>query len=244
MSTRRDGRSLGQMARDELGPFGGFAALIGTLDDHGHSDRGARPRRRECDEAQPVGHLLRCSPPSRSRCWSGCYMRNVRPGRVLEASIIGMVLLLIACGRRRLDRCRARRCARCSTTPAAAGVVRDRLRLARGHPAGVAVARAARLSVHVPEARRDSLLAIAIVRHASRDQDAGAHAVRRRQRARSSRARSFRSCSSPSPAARSPASMRWSPAARRRSCIGNETRCPPRSATAAWRWNRSSPSWR
>src|SRR6266571_5346725 len=31
LSTRRDGRSLGQMARDELGPVGGFAALIGTL---------------------------------------------------------------------------------------------------------------------------------------------------------------------------------------------------------------------
>ena len=31
MSTRRDGRSLGQMAREELGPFGGFAALAGTL---------------------------------------------------------------------------------------------------------------------------------------------------------------------------------------------------------------------
>src|SRR5690349_13232150 len=31
MSTRRDGRSLGQMARDELGPLGGIAALVGTL---------------------------------------------------------------------------------------------------------------------------------------------------------------------------------------------------------------------
>src|ERR1700690_2384319 len=30
-SIRRDGRSLGQMARDELGPIGGAAALIGTL---------------------------------------------------------------------------------------------------------------------------------------------------------------------------------------------------------------------
>src|SRR5205807_71620 len=29
LSTRRDGRSLGQMARDELGPLGGFAAVIG-----------------------------------------------------------------------------------------------------------------------------------------------------------------------------------------------------------------------
>ena len=31
LSTRRDGRSLGQMARDELGPLGGIAALVGTL---------------------------------------------------------------------------------------------------------------------------------------------------------------------------------------------------------------------
>src|SRR5262249_31965245 len=31
LSTRRDGRSLGQMARDEFGPVGGFAALVGTL---------------------------------------------------------------------------------------------------------------------------------------------------------------------------------------------------------------------
>src|ERR1700738_3704941 len=30
-SIRRDGKSIGQMARDELGPLGGFAALIGTL---------------------------------------------------------------------------------------------------------------------------------------------------------------------------------------------------------------------
>ena len=31
LSTRRNGRSLGQMARDEIGPIGGYAALIGTL---------------------------------------------------------------------------------------------------------------------------------------------------------------------------------------------------------------------
>src|SRR5207344_441109 len=30
-STRRDGRSLGQMARDELGPVGGWAAMAGTM---------------------------------------------------------------------------------------------------------------------------------------------------------------------------------------------------------------------
>ena len=41
-STRRDGRSLGQMARDELGPVGGWAAMIGTHADHADPDRGAR----------------------------------------------------------------------------------------------------------------------------------------------------------------------------------------------------------
>src|SRR3954471_18212697 len=31
LSTRRDGRSLGQMARDELGPLGEWAAMVGTM---------------------------------------------------------------------------------------------------------------------------------------------------------------------------------------------------------------------
>ena len=30
-SLKRDGRSLGQMARDEIGPVGGFTALVGVL---------------------------------------------------------------------------------------------------------------------------------------------------------------------------------------------------------------------
>jgi len=30
-SLRRDGRSLGQMAKDEIGPLGGFAALLGVF---------------------------------------------------------------------------------------------------------------------------------------------------------------------------------------------------------------------
>ncbi|MBM2829685.1 MAG: carbon starvation protein [Gammaproteobacteria bacterium] len=47
-SIRRDGRSLGQMARDELGAIGG-------ADDH--SDRGIGPGCCECNETQPVGHL-------------------------------------------------------------------------------------------------------------------------------------------------------------------------------------------
>ena len=30
-SVKRDGRSLGKMARDEIGPVGGFTALVGVL---------------------------------------------------------------------------------------------------------------------------------------------------------------------------------------------------------------------
>jgi hypothetical protein len=35
LSTRRDGRTLGQMARDELGPVGGSAALCDLVEEHG-----------------------------------------------------------------------------------------------------------------------------------------------------------------------------------------------------------------
>ena len=57
-SMRRGGRSLGQMAREELGRIGGIAAILATLVDHAHHrgdpgpGRGQRPRR------EPVGRLL------------------------------------------------------------------------------------------------------------------------------------------------------------------------------------------
>lgn len=94
-STRRDGRSLGQMAREEIGPFGGAAALVaafaimiillGVL-------------------ALVVVNALASSP------WGtfsiamtipiallmGFYLRVLRPGRVSEVSLIGVALLLIA----------------------------------------------------------------------------------------------------------------------------------------------------
>ena len=44
-SMRRDGKSLGQMARDEIGPVGGVAALRGRLLDHDHPAGGAGARR-------------------------------------------------------------------------------------------------------------------------------------------------------------------------------------------------------
>jgi carbon starvation protein len=95
LSTRRDGRSLGQMARDELGPLGGFAALIGTLlilivlsavlglvivNAMKHSPWATST----VAATIPVSILI------------GLYLRSWRPGRVLEASVIGVTLVLAA----------------------------------------------------------------------------------------------------------------------------------------------------
>ena len=56
-SMRRDGKSLGQMARDEIGPVGGVAALIARAVDHGHPARGPRAGRRQRARELAVGHV-------------------------------------------------------------------------------------------------------------------------------------------------------------------------------------------
>ncbi|RSS82674.1 carbon starvation CstA family protein [Streptomyces sp. WAC06614] len=94
-STRRDGRSLGQMARDEIGPFGGAAALVavfaimiillavlalvivGAL---AHSPWGVFS----------IGMTIPIA------LFMGLYLRILRPGRVTEVSLIGVALLLLA----------------------------------------------------------------------------------------------------------------------------------------------------
>ncbi|WP_033282078.1 carbon starvation CstA family protein [Streptomyces sp. NRRL F-525] len=94
-STRRDGRSLGQMAREEIGPFGGAAALIATF---------AIMIILLGVLALVVVNALASSP------WGtfsigmtipiallmGLYLRVLRPGRVSEVSLIGVALLLLA----------------------------------------------------------------------------------------------------------------------------------------------------
>ncbi|MBY0578608.1 MAG: carbon starvation protein A [Burkholderiales bacterium] len=94
-STRRDGRSLGQMARDELGPIGGGAALIGTL---------AIMVILISVLGLVVVNALKHSPWGTSTVMAtvpiailvGLYMRHIRPGRVLEGSLMGVALLLFA----------------------------------------------------------------------------------------------------------------------------------------------------
>ena len=95
LSMRRDGRSLGQMARDELGPFGGFAALIGTL---------MIMIILIAVLGLVVVNAMKHSPWATSTVFAtipvailvGFYMRSWRPGRVLEASVIGVSLIALA----------------------------------------------------------------------------------------------------------------------------------------------------
>ena len=95
LSTRRNGRSLGQMARDELGAIGGVAALIATMfimiiliavlglvvvNAMKHSPWATST----VAATIPIAMLV------------GLYMRSIRPGRILEGSLLGVILLLLA----------------------------------------------------------------------------------------------------------------------------------------------------
>jgi len=95
LSTRRDGRSLGQMARDELGPVGGGAALVGTL---------LIMLILIAVLGLVVVNAMKHSPWATSTVAAtipiallvGLYLRYVRPGRVLEGSALGLLLLASA----------------------------------------------------------------------------------------------------------------------------------------------------
>lgn len=94
-SMRRDGKSLGQMARDEIGPVGGAAALIAVL---------SIMVILLAVLALVVVNALANSPWGTFSIamtipiafFMGFYMRVLRPGRVLETTAIGVTLLLIS----------------------------------------------------------------------------------------------------------------------------------------------------
>lgn len=94
-SVRRDGRSLGQMAKDELGSLGGTAAMLGIMmimiiliavlglvvvNAMKHSPWATST----VAATIPIAVLM------------GCYLHHLRPGRVLEATILGVSLLIFA----------------------------------------------------------------------------------------------------------------------------------------------------
>ncbi|QOV39253.1 carbon starvation protein A [Streptomyces ferrugineus] len=95
LSMRRDGKSLGQMARDEIGRVGGAAALIGVF---------AIMIILLAVLAMVVVNALAesawgtfsVSMTIPIALFMGFYMRYLRPGRVVETSLIGVALLLLA----------------------------------------------------------------------------------------------------------------------------------------------------
>jgi carbon starvation protein len=95
ISTRRRGRSLGQMARDELGDVGGFAAMIAVF---------VIMIILIAVLALVVVNALADSPwgvfsitmTIPIALFMGMYLRFLRPGRVSEVSLIGFVLLMLA----------------------------------------------------------------------------------------------------------------------------------------------------
>jgi carbon starvation protein len=95
ISTRRRGRSLGQMARDELGAIGGAAALVGAFVIMVIIIavlalvvvRGL---------AQSPWGVFSIAMTIPIALFMGCYLRFLRPGRVAEVSLIGFALLMLA----------------------------------------------------------------------------------------------------------------------------------------------------
>src|SRR3954466_5467802 len=94
-SVRRDGKSLGQMAKEEIGPVAGYTALVAVL---GimivliavlalvvvNALAGSPWGVTTVGLTIPIALLM------------GVYLRWFRPGRVLEATAIGLVLLVLA----------------------------------------------------------------------------------------------------------------------------------------------------
>jgi len=94
-SLRRDGKSLGQMARDEIGPIGGVAALLAVF---------TIMIILLAVLALVVVNALAKSPWGTFSIamtipiafFMGFYLRVYRPGRIIEATAIGVGLLLLA----------------------------------------------------------------------------------------------------------------------------------------------------
>jgi carbon starvation protein len=94
-SVRRDGKSLGQMAKEEIGPVAGYTALVAVL---------GIMIVLIAVLALVVVNALKASPwgvvtialTIPTALLMGVYLRWIRPHRVLEASAFGLVLLILA----------------------------------------------------------------------------------------------------------------------------------------------------
>lgn len=94
-SMRRNGKSLGQMAREEIGVVGGVAALIGvfTIMIILLAVLALVVVNALADSAWGTFSIAMTIPIA---LFMGFYLRTLRPGRVIETSLIGVALLLLA----------------------------------------------------------------------------------------------------------------------------------------------------
>jgi carbon starvation protein CstA len=94
-SVRRDGKSLGQMIKMELGPVPGGLALVGVLAIMIIILAVLALVVVKALTASPWGlFTIACTIPI--ALLMGIYMRLIRPGKIVEASAIGVVLLLLS----------------------------------------------------------------------------------------------------------------------------------------------------
>ena len=94
-SMRRDGKSLGQMAKEEINPVAGMAAMIAILAIMIILLAVLALVVVNALKASPWGlFIIACTIPI--ALLMGWWMRSLRPGHVLEASAIGIALLLAA----------------------------------------------------------------------------------------------------------------------------------------------------
>ena len=152
ISTRRRGRSLGQMARDELGAIGGVAAIVGVLVIMVILLAVLALVVVQALAESPWG-VFSIAMTIPIAIFMGLYLRFLRPGRVSEVSLIGVVLLLLAVvsGGWVAETVLGRRLVHAVEGDVV--LVHHHLRLGRVGAAGVAAAGPARLSVDLHEGR-------------------------------------------------------------------------------------------
>lgn len=94
-SVRRDGKTLGQMAKEEIGPVAGYTALVAVLGIMIVLIAVLGLVVVNALKASPWGTItIGLTVPI--ALLMGVYLRWIRPGRVLEASAIGLTLLVVA----------------------------------------------------------------------------------------------------------------------------------------------------
>ncbi|MDN6633032.1 MAG: carbon starvation protein A, partial [Enterobacterales bacterium] len=95
ISTRRDGRSLGEMAKQELGSFAGVITMLGALGVMIIILSALALVVVKALADSPWG-LFTIAATIPIALFMGVYMRYLRPGKIAEVSIIGFVLMMAA----------------------------------------------------------------------------------------------------------------------------------------------------